>query len=562
MNELLKRLKAYPLVTAELLGASLFANVLALATPLFVIQVLNRYVAHGVTSSLVTLVVGVIAAIIFEVAFRQIRLTLADALSRPFDRVLSARAYAVLTGARADALAQLSPGQKREAAAAPDAVQQAYSAPNIAAYLDFPFAFIFLIALFMLSAPLALIALVFVVIVVVMGIISLKAMKAPTERMQGHLTDRQGLLDSALSDADTVRAFTAQDHLRTRWSKVLDALESTRTQLAQRQGGQQNLTGGVQALMSTAIISVGGVLVVSGNLDVGLLIGANILAARTLGPILRVTQSAGAIAKANSAAQIVESFSRLPLEPSEGSALGTYMGGIEFKDVGFAHPGQPTPLFESLSMILAPGALFVVAGANGAGKTTLARLVVGLIRPSRGQILVDGVDLSQVAPEWWRRQVIYLPQEPSFINGTVRENILAFNPALDEKGLNTVIRDAGLEKFFATSQQGFDMKLQAGGRDLPVGIRRRLGLARALSVGGKLVVMDEPTEGLDAEGAQQIGRVMNELSKRGCTIIALSHDPNIIKGAPVILDLNSKPIPKLVQIKPSKGKASAGDTGS
>ena len=189
-------------------------------------------------------------------------------------------------------------------------------------------------------------------------------------------------------------------------------------------------------------------------------------------------------------------------------------------------------------------------------KTRNARTVANIYRS------MDGVDLAQVAPEWWRRQVIYLPQEPSFFNGTVRENIMAFNPEMDEQGLNTVARDAGLEKFFATSRQGFDMKLQAGGRDLPVGIRRRLGLARALSLSGKLVVLDEPTEGLDAEGAQQIGRVMNELSKRGCTIIALSHDPNIIKGVPVILDLNSKPVPKLIQTKPKDNKANAGGTGS
>jgi len=212
-------------------------------------------------------------------------------------------------------------------------------------------------------------------------------------------------------------------------------------------------------------------------------------------------------------------------------------------------------------MTLPPGALFVVSGANGAGKTTLARLIVGLMRPSRGQILVDGVDLAQVAPEWWRRQLIYLPQEPSFINGTVRENIMAFNPSLDEQGLNMVIHDAGLDKFFATSQQGFDMKLQAGGRDLPVGIRRRLGLARALAVGGSLVVLDEPTEGLDAEGALQVGRVMSALRKRGCTIIALSHDPNIIKGAPHILDLNAKPVPKLIEVKPSGAEPSVGGEG-
>jgi len=112
-----------------------------------------------------------------------------------------------------------------------------------------------------------------------------------------------------------------------------------------------------------------------------------------------------------------------------------------------------------------------------------------LLAPSRGQVVVDGVDLAQVAPEWWRRQLVYLPQEPGFMNATVRENILAFNPNLDEVGLNTVIREAGLESFFATSQKGFDMELVGGGRNLPLGIRRRLALARALACDGRLVIL-------------------------------------------------------------------------
>jgi ATP-binding cassette subfamily C protein LapB len=546
VNELLRRLKAYPLVTVELLGASLFANILALASSVFVIQVLNRYVAHGVGASLATLVVGVLIAIAFEVAFRHIRLILADALSQPFDRAYAARAFDVLTCARGDALGQLSPGQKREAAQAPDAVQLAYSAPNMAAYLDLPFSAVFLIALMMLSPLLALIACVFAGIAIAMGLMNLKAMKAPSQHMQGCLTDRQGLLQSALNDPDTVRAFTAQAFLRNRWSRIFDALESARTLIAKRQGGQQNMIGGIQALMSTAIIAVGGMLVVTGDLDVGLLIGANILAARSLGPIIRITQAIAPIAKATSAAQLIENFSRLPMEAVDGSALGDYKGALELKDVGFAYPGQPTPLFESVNLKLDPGALFVVTGANSTGKSTFARLIVGLIRPSRGKLLVDGVDLAQIAPEWWRRHIIYMPQEPSFINGTVRDNILAFNPDLDDVGLNRVIRDAGLDHYFAQSQYGFETSLVAGGRDLSLGIRRRLALARALATDGQLVILDEPTEGLDSEGAQHVSMIMNALNKRGCTIIALSHDPNIIKGAPYILDLNTKPVPRLL----------------
>lgn len=554
MNELIKRFKAYPAVTWELAAATLLANILALASPLFVIQVLNRYVAHGVDATLWTLTAGVVIAIAFEAAFRHLRLKIAYALATPFDRANADQVFGRLTHARADVLAQVPAGQKREAASAPDSIAQAYGAPNLTAYLDAPFALLFLIALAFLSVPLAAVALAFILAVVVLGVANHRAQQAPATEMQATGARRQALLDSVLAEGDTVRAFTAAGRLRTRWGQTLDALEGIARRITLGQGGAQTGTQALQALMSTAIIAVGGVLVVTGNLDVGLLIGANILSARALAPVVRITQLAGPLAKARSAQKVIDQIRQLPLERADGSALGQYKGAIEFKDLGFAYPGQPAPLFESVSLRLEPGSLFVVSGGNGAGKSTLAKLLAGLLTPSRGQVLVDGVDLAQIAPEWWRRQLVYLPQEPGFINGTVRENILAFNPDLDEAGLNAVIRDAGLEPFFATSQQGFDMELRAGGRNLPLGIRRRLALARALASNGRLVILDEPTEGLDGEGVQQVGLVINALSQKGCTIIALSHDPNIIKGAPHILDLNAKPVPRLLRVQSGDGQ--------
>lgn len=549
MKELLRRLKAYPVVTWELAAASFFANILALASPLFVIQVLNRYVAHGVDATLWTLTFGVVCAIAFEAAFRHIRLKIAHALTQPFDRTNADRVFGTLIGARADVLAQVSSGQKREAATAPDAIAQAYGAANLTAYFDAPFAVLFLFVLAMLSPSLAGVALAFVLGLIAFGLYNQRAQQAPAAEMQTASNRRQALLDSALSEGDTVRAFTAGGMLRTRWTQALNLVEGIGQRITVGQGGAQTAIQAIQALMSTAIIAVGGMLVVAGHLDVGLLIGANILATRAMGPLVRITQLAGTLAKANTAQGVIDQISQIPLERNDGSALRQYKGSIEFKDFGFAYPGQPTPLFESLSLRLEPGSLFVIAGANGTGKTTLAKLMAGLLAPSRGQVLVDGVELSQLAPEWWRRQLVYLPQEPGFMNASVRENIMAFNPDLDEEGFNQVIRDTGLEKFFATSQQGFDMELVAGGRNLPLGIRRRLAMARALVSGGRLVILDEPIEGLDAEGAQQMGRIINTLNKKGCTIVALSHDPNIIKGVPHILDLNAKPVPRLLTMQ-------------
>jgi ATP-binding cassette subfamily C protein LapB len=262
--------------------------------------------------------------------------------------------------------------------------------------------------------------------------------------------------------------------------------------------------------------------------------------------VVRLAQLSTVFAKARQSLDLLREFARIPHERLAGSTLIEYKGGLEFKDLSFSYPDGNAPLFESLSLKLEPGAVLVVAGANGTGKTTLARLIVGLLEPLRGQILVDGVDLAQIQPEWWRRQVVYMPQEPRFLNASLRDNLLAYNPELDEEGLNKVISSTGLRSFINESPKGFATPVIQNGSNLSLGIRRRLALARALAGNGRLVVVDEPTEGLDVEGSQQVYGILNEFARRGSAIIAFSHDPQILRGTRHILDLNSKPVPRLV----------------
>jgi ATP-binding cassette subfamily C protein LapB len=288
-------------------------------------------------------------------------------------------------------------------------------------------------------------------------------------------------------------------------------------------------------------------------MDVGGLIGANILAARGLGPIVKLAQMSEQFATARQALAMLREFMKAPRERADGTALARYAGGIEFQDLGFVHPGQRAPLFESMNLRVEPGALVVFGGSNGAGKTTLARLLVGLLEPSRGKILADGVDFAQIAPEWWRRQIMYLPQEPGFVNASIADHIRAANPALDEAGLNELARRAGLRPFIDQSPAGFDTPIAGNGANLSLGIRRRIALARALATDGMLMVIDEPTEGLDAEGARLVIDAMNAATKRGRTVIALTHDPRILASVPQYVDLNSKPVPRMARQQPAAG---------
>ena len=313
----------------------------------------------------------------------------------------------------------------------------------------------------------------------------------------------------------------------------------------------QTITQSANSLMSVAIIAIGAILAVTGEMDVGAMIGANILAARALQPISKFSQLGAAFAKARQAIELFKKVSKIPLEAETGTALRTYAGGLEFRDVAFAFPSNPTPLFESLSLKIAPGSVVVVTGANGAGKTTLARMIMGLLEPARGHVLADGLDLKQVAPEWWRRQIVFLPQDPVLFNATILENLTINRPDIDMSELNHIVDAVGLRKYLDESANGFDTPIVDNGWRLSEGIRRRIALARALTTGGMLALIDEPTESLDAEGCAAVHAVLGNLAKTGRTIIVMSHDPNIVKGPHTVIDLNVKPEPKIVVASPT-----------
>jgi ATP-binding cassette subfamily C protein LapB len=548
MNELVRRLLARPAVAAELVLASLLANALALASPLFVIQVLNRYVSHGIDATLATLTVGVTVAIFLETCFRQARLMMAAGEFADKDERRAIGAFGILTSARMWALERIPGGQRREIVRGLDTVEQAYGPPNVAAVLDVPFALLFLLALALLDLWLGAIAAAFTAAVFLYSVVHQRLLREPMRRLNEASAQGNSLLTTSVAAADTIRAFNGGALVMAAWEKYVRAAQELRRAVGTRQGRAQTLSQTAQALMGVAVIAVGAVLVVRGKLDVGTLIGANILAARALGPMARLAQLSEAMAKARQSLIQVRDLAKLPVEPDTGTALARYRGELEIRDVAFSYPGATTPLFESVAFKLAPGSILAATGRNGTGKTTFAKLLVGLLEPTRGQILADGVDLRQMVPAWWRRQIMYLPQEPTFLDGSVRDNLQAANPGLDEEALNRLVQQAGLAAFIDESPKGLDTELLNNGQNLALGVRRRLALARALATDGMLAVFDEPTEGLDGEGRAASYQAMKTLAERGRTLVLFSHDALLLRGARLILDLNAKPVPRFTSV--------------
>ena len=539
-----------------MLIASVLANILGLASSLYVIQVLNRYVSHGVDATLLTLTVGVGLAILFELGFRWSRMRLAAAVSGEPDHRAGIGAFGILTTAKLGALERMSSGDRREAISGLEQVESAYSAPNLTAMMDLPFALLYLGAIFLFSPPLALIVLIALCLVMVLGLVNQIALRPMTHKLTEHQAVGHGLIGTTTSTAESVRAFGAGDRLITDWAKNLSVVQGLRRRLARRQGGLQSLTQSIQGIMSAGVIAFGATLVVIGELDVGMMIGANLLAARAMQPVTRFAQLSEALVKSRQAMERAKSLAELPVEPGEGAALRTYSGKLELRDLAYTAPGAPAPLFEDLNVVLEAGSVVALIGRNGAGKTTMARLIAGLVEPSRGQILADDVDLRQIVPAWWRRQIVYLPQEPTFINATIRDNLKLLNPDLTDEALEAILERSGAARFVHETEKGLDTMVVNNGLNMARGERRRLAVARALASGGRLVLFDEPTEGMDEEGVRQIYETLVQLARAGRTIIVSSHDPQIIRGAQMLIDLDAKPKPEIRMLSKDAGATS------
>ena len=549
MKELWFRLKSSPLILGELLLASLFANLLALASPVFVIQVLNRYISSKVDATLITLTSGVVLAIALEFGFRQARLKLAETLNEKRNQDLMIGTFGACITAREEALECIPPGRRQEIVKGLESIIGAFGAPNLAALLDLPFAALFLAALAFLSPVIGLIALLFITLVLAMGFIHQHFLNRGMASFSAVSASGNELLATAHHAAATTRFFGGKKLLMEKWTAHVRSTLSLKQDIAGKRGRVQALTATAQALMSVSVYTAGALLVVNGAMDVGMLIGANILAARALAPVARFPELWSAMGKAKHALDEIYLLGRMDMEPDKGATPRQYTGGLKFKDLSFAYPDVPAPLFESLNLDLAPGAVLMVVGASGTGKTTLARLVTGLRCPGRGQILADGIDLQQLSMPWWRKQIIYLPQEPLFLPGTIRENLVAANPELDDDGLEHTLRSTGLKPFIDESGDGLNTLLLNNGKNLALGLRRRLALARALTADGNLALFDEPTDGMDITGKTVVLSVLKELSQQGKTLIINTDDPSLLRGATLILDLNQKPCPKIHKIQ-------------
>jgi ATP-binding cassette subfamily C protein CydC len=214
-------------------------------------------------------------------------------------------------------------------------------------------------------------------------------------------------------------------------------------------------------------------------------------------------------------------------EPAEPAALPSDYG-IEFKDISFAY--DPTrPVLQNFSFHIRCGERLALAGPSGCGKSSIAELLLRF-RPYQGEISIGGTEMNSLASDELRTLIAAVPQRPHLFNSTLRDNLLLANPDASEPQLQQAMDDSCLTDWVDTLPEGLETRVGEGGNAVSGGEARRIALARALLKDTPILILDEPTEGLDLDTEQKVvARLMARLA--GKTVLIITHRPACLKLA-------------------------------
>lgn len=211
-------------------------------------------------------------------------------------------------------------------------------------------------------------------------------------------------------------------------------------------------------------------------------------------------------------------------------------GLLEIDNLSFKLPDMKEPLLKKISFSLKPGEALGIIGPSGAGKSTLTRMLIGIWKPTDGNVRLDGMDVHAWDRSAFGRHVGYLPQDTELFTGTVRDNISRFRSDVTDEAVTRAAMDAGIHDLIVRLEKGYESQLGASGTTVfSVGQRQRLGLARALLGDPSLVVLDEPNANLDTEGEAALLDVLGALKARGVTVVIVSHRASVFRHVDKIL---------------------------
>ncbi|HET9813548.1 MAG TPA: type I secretion system permease/ATPase [Sphingomicrobium sp.] len=508
---------------------SALLNLLFIAPMLYMLQVYDRVIptAGGMTLLFLTLVL----------VFALITLSLLDAIRSRLLVRASVRLDRVLSGAILDAtLARPELGTQRIAKQALrefDVLRQTLTGPVMVGVFDAPWIPVYIIIAALIHPWVGLLALLGAALSVFLAWRNERATNVPLKHANEAAGRAYAAFEFTVASAEVVRALglrraLVSGHLHDRHS-MMDlqtgaSLDSSRLTA---------LSKFLRLTLQSIALGLGALLAIDGKVSPGAVFASSFIVGRALAPIDQMVGGWKNIVQALGAYQALRELFRETPADIAVTRLPPPEGRLEVDSLTVLDPTNRV-ILGNLGFKVETGEMIAIVGPSGAGKSTLARALAGAVLPARGVIRFDGADQRNWDPEILAEHVGYMPQEPSLFAGTIKENIARFSNRIeqDEAAIDEAVvaaaKVAGAHELILHLPGGYDYMLGLGGRGLSVGQSQRVSLARALFRDPQYLILDEPNSNLDAEGDQQLVRTLEEMKKRGRTILIVAHRLSVL----------------------------------
>ena len=510
--------------------ASIFINIFALITSIYIMVVYDRIIPNNAISSLISILAGVLFVIFMDFSMKMLRGYFLDMAGKQIDSSSSNDIFQKIIGYDLSKAPKFS-GELVSVVREFETFREFFNSVTLTSLVDFPFIIVFLTVIYGIGGSIAFVPGVIVPVVIVFGILIQPALKQISEDSQKDGQAKQTVLGEMINGLETVKTVSGGSVLKDRWMGAVNAQSKTSiksrifTQLA------LNFAGIGQQLSQMGIIGFGVLAVSSGDLSMGGLIACTILSGRTLAPL---GQIGGLMGRLNSAKAAYHSVTKFMLEASREETAKEYFprenitGSVEFSHVSFSYSNDTQIILNDINVKINAGEKVAVIGKIGSGKTTILKLIMGLYQPNNGSVLIDGANIQQIRPEDIRRQFGVVMQNTYLFSGSIRENIAFGLDAISPQEIDEAATIAGVSEFTKKMNNGLDYQLSEGGKDLSGGQRQAIALARAIVRKPSIILLDEPTSAMDLTSERQIIQNLKSYFNKQ-TLIVVTHRMSLLQ---------------------------------
>lgn len=513
--------------------ATVLINVLTLASIFFTMNVYDRVVPNQAYVTLWSLAVGVIIAMLFEAVSRYIRAHLLDVAGKKADLIIGTLLFRQMLSIKMENKPSSSgsfANQLREF----ESVRDFATSATLSAIADIPFVLFFIGVIFTISGMLGFIPLILLPIILTISILIQWPLARVMKENLRETSLKQGVLIESIEGLETLKAVGGQSYMQRRWENFSALSANTSMKSKKLSTLATGCFAFFQQIQTVIIVICGVYLIGDGKLTQGALIGTVMLASRATAPLGQIVGLAVRFQQAKAA---LSSLNRLMEMEVDRDAKMDYLanppltGQMTLSDIDFAYPAPPMqparPVLKKINITINEGERVAILGKIGSGKSTLLRVMARLYSPTGGQVFADGLDVTQIDPADWRKQVGFVSQDSRLFFGSLRENVLIGNPSVTAKEFLRVLKLTGLDQIAAKHPMGINLPIGEMGDGLSGGQRQLVSLARSLIARPAMMLMDEPTSSMDAQTeAQFIAHLQHSTDNQ--TLVIVTHRPSLL----------------------------------